>query len=117
MECLSLCSSAQDLSDEQKTEILRYDNGDWNDEKIVHWCCDGCPCGGTKEAALNKIRGAIAISFGSGCDLALEYRWKIWNEVLLGAFGVVCNTSSWTEQWHLHFLEARSIKLWLHWRQ
>lgn len=76
MECLSLCSSAQDLSDEQKTEILRYDNGDWNDEKIVHWCCDGCPCGGTKEAALNKIRGAIAISFGSGCDLALEYRWK-----------------------------------------
>jgi hypothetical protein len=73
---MSLTQCAMDLSEEQKTEILRYDNGAWDTNDIVHWCLPECPCGGSRQGALRKIKVAVMMSLGAGCELALEYRWK-----------------------------------------
>ena len=71
---LSLTQCAMDLSLEQKTEILRYDNGSWDTNDIVHWCLPDCPCGGSRQGALLKTKAAVMMSLGAGCEFALEYR-------------------------------------------
>ena len=76
LDILSLTSSSLDLSEEDRAEILYWDNGDWDDEKIVHWCTSGCKCRGDVDKAKSCTKGAIMRSLGSGCPLALEYRWK-----------------------------------------
>ena len=76
VQILYMTQCSMDLSGEQKAEILRYDNGCWDDHKIVHWCQPRCPCGEAREEALNKTKGVVMMSLGSGCDLALEYRWR-----------------------------------------
>ena len=76
LDILSLTNSSLDLSEDDRNEIVYWDNGDWDDEKIVHWCTSGCKCGGNVAKAKSCTKGAIMRSVGSGCPLALEYRWK-----------------------------------------
>ena len=67
-----------ELVEEQVDFILTYDNGDWTDDLIIHWCLgpDLCPCGGNRAVALKQTLVAVALSVGNGCCVALGYRWK-----------------------------------------
>ena len=40
-------------------EIIYFDNGDWNDAAIYHYCFPGCRCGRTLDGAKSKTRSAI----------------------------------------------------------
>ena len=51
-------------------------DGDWTILEVIHWHFDGCLCGGTRKAALLRMKAAIHMSIGAWCPLCLEYRWK-----------------------------------------
>ena len=70
---------AGDLTLADEENILAADNGDWNDERLVHYCIgDVCPlkCNGSRVNSLTGVTGAVTLSVGSGYKTSLEYRWK-----------------------------------------
>jgi hypothetical protein len=75
-EYLDTSDPSLDLAPEIKDAILQYDNGNWDERDVVHWCLPQCRCGRTEASAKSKTRAAVFLSLGNGCCLALEYRWK-----------------------------------------
>ena len=73
---LQLSKPALDLSDAVMADISYYDNSNWDEEGIIHYCIAGCRCGRTQIGAREKTKGAVLASLGGGCCLALLYRWK-----------------------------------------
>ena len=69
---------AGDISQEDRDAIIAHDNGDWRCARYVHYAiadAAGVPAlseGEAKETAKLLVR----TSLGSGCPLALLYRWK-----------------------------------------
>ena len=61
---LSLSANLATLSEDEKLEIIYYDNGNWLLEDIYHWCVIGCRCVGNREMAFAKVLVAIRLSVG-----------------------------------------------------
>lgn len=61
---------------ELREQIMYFDNGDWNEELVTHWCFPSCRCGRTEATARQMTRSAVFASAYPSCPLALEYRWK-----------------------------------------
>ena len=66
------------LSEAGCKAIVDHDNGQWNDSKYIHYCIvDTCPSGCTNLEQSRKIAKVLARTcMGSGCPVALLYRWK-----------------------------------------
>ena len=64
------------MDEDVKAEVRYYDNGDWNDPFVYHYCLPGCRCGRTEPKARACTWGVVLKTVGPNCPLALEYRWK-----------------------------------------
>ena len=71
---LRLTSCAQDMSEEDIAEVLRMDNGCWDDDVMTHYCVINC-CA-TKEIAFQKFEDSLLLTLKGGPCVPLFYRWK-----------------------------------------
>ncbi len=65
-----------ELTPDQRSETLMYDNGCWSEEDIVPYCIEGCACGRARAGALARTMTVVKTPVGPHCPLALEYRRK-----------------------------------------
>ena len=74
---LDLSRPARDMTDEEVDLVCKVDNGPPGDLVAKHFCIGPtCVCGGTPAQACDAMETCAYICLGSGCGLALEYRWK-----------------------------------------
>ena len=85
-QVLERSKAALDINAMDAHFILTVINDCWEDEDDgVHYCLRGrCPagCGGSKVEARKNIRKAIILVAGGPCGVALNYRWKGYNEAV-----------------------------------
>lgn len=68
---------SMDMGLEDEAFVLKIDNGDWEDEALVHWHVIGrCATCGGQPGYKAAFRKALSVSLGAGAPLCLLYRWK-----------------------------------------
>jgi hypothetical protein len=70
--------SAHQLTQEQVDHIVTFDNSDWKQPEMIHYCKVGvCPHGcKNRDDALQKAKMCVRTSLGMGMETAEVYRWK-----------------------------------------
>eukprot|EP00969_Alexandrium_andersonii_P327736 14482872-Alexandrium_andersonii.AAC.1 len=56
-----------------KIALFQIDNGNWEDQRIIHWCCGCCASSGV---ARRKLERAYVDCFCRAVSPPLLYRWK-----------------------------------------
>ena len=67
---------ALDLSQDDINEAVSFDNSNWDDDEMTHYCTPECSCHGDERAARERARNVCRRLHGNGVAVPLLYRFK-----------------------------------------